>query len=223
MAVARRHSRYAAIVQQTLSADLRTRYDVILPGEILHEIAQQTTCVDDYYVDADGQRLYAVARERKGQEPSSAETDGLLKLRGPQALLNYGAFCLFMAADRSVGYRLEKDLRRFAAGSAALPAETKLLWTVDDEGAHFVPESLPWDSMRGMPSHTSISDQAYFGGEAWRTGENELTINGASRAFGYNRDFPASLMAEGEKRYETASKFLRAMKLAVTARPLGTR
>jgi len=82
---------------------------------------------------------------------------------------------------------------------------TKLLWTIDDQGAHFVPENtLRWDSSRGRPSHTNMSDAAYFGGEAWRTGPNEITINAGSGAFGYNRNYANSLTGEALDDYLTA-------------------
>jgi len=84
---------------------------------------------------------------------------------------------------------------------------TKLLWTIDDQGAHFVPENtLRWDSSRGRPSHTNISDAAYFGGEAWRTGPNEITINAGSGAFGYNRSVANSLTGEALDDYLAATQ-----------------
>ena len=82
--------------------------------------------------------------------------------------------------------------------------ETKLLWMIDDQGAHFVPEDMFWDSSRKRPSHTNISDSAYFGGEAWRTGPNEITINAGSGAFGYNRDYAKSLTGEALEAYKSA-------------------
>ena len=216
-------SKYATLIQQTQSNDKRTKYDAILPGEFIYEMSGQKTCWDNYYADSDNSRLYAVARERKWAEPSSAESDGLVKLVNQQALLDYGAFCLFMASDKSIGYRYEKDMLRFANEPDNLSAKTKLLWTFDERGVNFIEESKRWDSMRGIITHANISRQAYFGGEAWRTGENELTINGASRYFGYNRDFPVALIEEAEKRYKAAISRLQAQNLKVIARPLGTR
>lgn len=99
---------------------------------------------------------------------------------------------------------------------------TKLLWTIDDEGCHFIREDQPWDSARGMPSHTNLSLRAYAGGEAWRTGPNRVTINAASRAFGYNRDSP-EMLAEAQARYEAAVRYMQALGLEVIALPFGTR
>ena len=98
-----------------------------------------------------------------------------------------------------------------------------LIWTVDDEGAHFVLEQIPWESLRGHPSHTNLSRAAYFGGEAWRTGENQFTINGASQDFGYSRDAPSSKMEELEKRYAAAIRYMTLQGIKVKALPLGTR
>ncbi len=211
------------VLQKTQSKDLRTQFDVILPGEMILEMAAQPECLDDYYADPDGQRLYAVARRRKWEEPSSAETDGLLKIPDTEALLSYGAFCLFMASDRSIGYRRERDLLRFANEPENIPAKTKLLWTMDERGMNLIQENQPWDSFRGIVSHRNLSQQAYLGGEAWRTGENELTLNAASRDFGYNRDFPQAVLDEAEQRYRAVIDHLVKQKLNVTARPWGTR
>jgi hypothetical protein len=108
---------------------------------------------------------------------------------------------------------------------------TKLLWTVDKEGAHFVPETKTWDSSRRMPSHTNISDDAYFAGEAWRTGTNEITINSGSRAFGYNWQTGKKLtgaeksayMAEMQSRYNRATEYFESLGLKVKVMPLGER
>jgi hypothetical protein len=128
-----------------------------------------------------------------------------------------------MAADRSIGYKHEVDLIRFASKQERLPATTKLLWTIDDAGAHFALEQQVWDSSRGIVSHFNISQQAFFGGEAWRTGTNKLTINAASRAFGYNRDFPADLFAEAATRYQAAMRYFHQYGLEVTAVAWGKR
>jgi hypothetical protein len=213
-------AKYARVIEGVREKDLRSSNDVVLPGEIVFEIAGEGHGDDEFYADPDAQRLYAVARRREGKEPSSADTDGLEKVATPEALLSYGAFCLFMSSDRSIGYRREKDEMRFGSLEDSQPARTKLLWTIDDRGAHFVLEQRPWNSSRGIVSHNNLSVQAYFGGEAWRTGHNEMTINAACRAFGYSRDHPA---AENERRYAAAVKYLRDQGLKVNARPLGTR
>jgi hypothetical protein len=57
-----------------------------------------------------------------------------------------------------------------------------------------------------VPSHTNISDSAYFGGEAWRTGSNEVTINAASGAFGYNRRYASTLSGEALEAYEAGMR-----------------
>jgi hypothetical protein len=111
-------------------------------------------------------------------------------------------------------------------------ASTKLLWTIDDKGGHFVPETMPWDSSRGIPSHTNISpDTAYFAGEAWRTGPNEITINSGSRGYGYNwqtardltGDEKAAYVEAMQARYDRAAQFLREAGFEVKVTPLGQR
>jgi hypothetical protein len=109
---------------------------------------------------------------------------------------------------------------------------TKLLWTIDDQGAHFVPENtLRWDSSRGRPSHTNVSDTAYFGGEAWRTGPNEITLNAGSGAFGYNRNIANSLTGEAlddylaatQARFDRAAEYFRQLGFEVKQIPLTER
>ena len=203
--------------------DMRAKKASVLSGELIYDFAGNGACVDDYYADPDGRRYYAVSRKRKWPEPSSAETDGLVKIPNQEALLSCGAFCLFMASDRGAGYFREKDPLRFGNDAQNASARKKLLWTIDERGANFIQEQQPWDSFRGVPTHINVSQRAYFGGEAWRSRSGELTINSASREFGYNRDFPSPLIVECEKRYEAAIQFLRQLKLKITARPLGTR
>jgi len=121
------------------------------------------------------------------------------------------------ALDARPGPELTPDVQRFVTPgvhgdfnqySFGTPGDfdTKLLWTIDDQGAHFVPEKMNWDSTRGVPSHTNISDSAYFGGEAWRTGPNEVTINAASGAFGYNRRYASTLSGEALEAYEAGMR-----------------
>jgi WXG100 family type VII secretion target len=122
------------------------------------------------------------------------------------------------------------DFNQFSIGTRG-DFDTKLLWTIDDQGAHFVPEHMLWDSTRKMPSHTNISDAAYFGGEAWRTGPNEVTINAGSGAFGYNRDYAKSLTGEAMERYvadmqarfDRAAEYFRQLGFEVRTIPLTER
>lgn len=101
--------------------------------------------------------------------------------------------------------------------------DTRLLWTADQRGVNFAVEMQAWDSGRGIPTHTNISQQAYAGGEAWRTGPNHITISAASRAFGFNRELPSSVLAEAAARYDATVQFLRSIGLEVTAIPFGQR
>lgn len=97
--------------------------------------------------------------------------------------------------------------------------------------SHFVPEQTSWPTSwpsmvnphTAVVSHSKLSSSAYAGGEAWRTGPNQLTITSASGAFGYNRDLPASLLAQGGVRYNAVVDFLRCLGLDITAVPFGPR
>jgi len=133
--------------------------------------------------------------------------------------------------DKFVTPGVHGDFSQYPLGARG-DESTKLLWTIDDQGAHFVPENtLRWDSTRGRPSHTNISDSAYFGGEAWRTGPNEITINAGSGAFGYNRGYANKLtvkalddyMASMQARFDRAAEYFRQLGFDVKVIPLTER
>ncbi len=122
------------------------------------------------------------------------------------------------------------DFNQYSVGTPG-EQQTKLLWTIDDQGAHFVPERMDWDSSRKVPSHTNISDSAHFGGEAWRTGPNEITINAGSGAFGYNARYADSLTGEAlesyraamQARFDRAAEYFKGLGFEVNLIPLTER
>jgi hypothetical protein len=122
------------------------------------------------------------------------------------------------------------EFTQYQLGTRGNP-DTKLLWAIDDQGAHFVPERMDWDSTRGVPSHTNLSGTAYFGGEAWRTGPNEITINAGSGAFGYNREVAKGLSGETldaylagmQARFDRAAEYFRQLGFEVKQIPLTER
>jgi WXG100 family type VII secretion target len=132
--------------------------------------------------------------------------------------------------DRFVTPGVHGDFNQYAIGTPG-DFKTKLLWTIDDQGAHFVPEDMYWDTTRLRPSHTNISDKAYFGGEAWRTGPNEITINAASGAFGYSQRVANSLTGEAveaykaamQVRFDQAAEYFRQLGFDVKTNPLAER
>ena len=132
--------------------------------------------------------------------------------------------------DRFVTPGVHGDFNQYAIGTPG-DFKTKLLWTIDDQGAHFVPEDMYWDTTRLRPSHTNISDKAYFGGEAWRTGPNEITINAGSGAFGYNQRIANSLTGEAlqaykaamQVRFDRAAEYFRQLGFEVKTIPLTER
>ncbi len=93
--------------------DQETR-NTILPGDIVLAIAGREDCAEDFYADPDGTRLYAV--EREWRDRSGPESRGHVLIPNQQALLTYGAYCLFMASDRGIGYRGERDTLRGQRG-----------------------------------------------------------------------------------------------------------
>ena len=122
------------------------------------------------------------------------------------------------------------DLNSLPIGASTNSAEgfpgdpnTRLLWTADERGVNFALEMQPWDSGRGIPTHTNVSQQAYAAGEAWRTGPDQLTVTAASRAYGFNDKLGVEIFAEAAARYESAMNFLRSLGIDVKALPFGLR
>ena len=100
-------AKFPAVLQQVQSTDT-ARFGSVLPGEIVYEIAGHQTCPYEYFADLDGKRLYAVERERKRPGLSAAEAQGAQKMSAQEALIVYGACCLFTAIDKGVGIKGEK-------------------------------------------------------------------------------------------------------------------
>ena len=161
---------------------------------------------------------------------SSAFFDGL-EMRGPQRAL-----------DQVPGSQLTADINNFVTVGKngnfndlplGTPGDksTTLLWTVDKNGVNFVPEQTAWDSSRGIPSHTNISNEAYFAGEAWRTADGTVTLNTGSRAFGYNWQTAGDLsggdltsyLTEMQARYDGSVQYMESLGLKVNPTPLGER
>jgi hypothetical protein len=165
--------------------------------------------------------------------PSSKPDDFFngLQMRGPQRALDaVPGSKLTAGVENFVTVGKNGDFNDLPFGKPG-DKSTTLLWTIDKSGVHFVPEQTPWDSSRGIPSHTNISDQAYFAGEAWRTGDGQVTLNTGSRAFGYNWQTAESLtgdsqveyLTEMQLRYSAAIQYMESLGLTVTPIPLGQR
>jgi hypothetical protein len=97
---------------ESTNQNVIARANLVLPGEIVYEIAGNEKCRDDYYADPDGERLYAVDRIRVEPGPPAAEARGHRKIPNQLALVTYGAYCLFSASDKGIGYKGERDQSR---------------------------------------------------------------------------------------------------------------
>src|SRR4051812_23733767 len=49
--------RYPEVIAGLQSTDMRTKYDTIVPPEIVYEIAGRRECYNNFYIDPDGRRL----------------------------------------------------------------------------------------------------------------------------------------------------------------------
>jgi hypothetical protein len=98
-----------------------TRSQTMLPGEIVYAIAGREDCIYDFYATPDGDRLFARHRHRQWTEPRAIDVEiekqRMTKIPAQEALLEYGAYCLFMAADNIYGRKGERDPRTLQSGS----------------------------------------------------------------------------------------------------------
>jgi hypothetical protein len=100
-------SRHRELIEKLYTVDDETKREIILPGDLVFYIVAHPECKDDYYADPDGKRLYSV--ERRWDDRTGPETRGHVLIENTEALTEYGAYCLFMASDRGIGYKGEKE------------------------------------------------------------------------------------------------------------------
>ncbi len=104
--------KYPELIQTIKQGNDQGRVKIILPTEIVREIARSKKCENEFYADPDGLRLYGVPIKVRCAEPSSVEAAGFRKVPIHEALERYGAYCLFKACDSSYGYKGERDQLR---------------------------------------------------------------------------------------------------------------
>jgi hypothetical protein len=100
-------SRHSELLRNLSASDEQTKREITLPGEVVFDIVTHPECKDDYYADPDGRRLYSV--ERRWRDRGGPQARGHVLLDSREALQKYGAYCLFMASDRGIGYKDESD------------------------------------------------------------------------------------------------------------------
>jgi len=92
---------YPDLYRQLDSPDKRVRYDAVLSGPIVLEMARHG--IYAYEADPDGERLYCLGyTDRIKIKPAGF-------LSAFDAVQGYGSECVFMATDKNVGYKREVD------------------------------------------------------------------------------------------------------------------
>jgi hypothetical protein len=92
---------YPELYRQLESPDKKRRFEAVLPEPIVLEIAKGGIYV--YEGDPDGERLYCLGYKGK------TKTKPARLLSALEAIQEYGSECIFMATDKSVGYKSEVD------------------------------------------------------------------------------------------------------------------
>lgn len=107
--------KFPEVIARASGPEDPNKYDTVLPGEIIHSIAGKDQGEFQFYASPDGERLYARYRHVHWPEPRAIDVEierqNLTQIPTQQALLTYGAYCLFMAADNIYGQRGERDPR----------------------------------------------------------------------------------------------------------------
>ena len=101
--------KYPALARRLKAINRQQYGHTVLPGEVVFEIAGQPACRYDFYTDEGKDKLYAILRG-EDFEKTLAPFYGLGKVNKvpvQQALLEYGIWCLFKAADVGIGYKNE--------------------------------------------------------------------------------------------------------------------
>lgn len=105
--------KYPEVIARAIGPEDPEKYDTILPGEVIYSIAGKDEGEFQFYASLDGERIYARHRHMHWPEPRAIdieiERQNLNLIPTQQALLTYGAYCLFMAADNIYGQRGERD------------------------------------------------------------------------------------------------------------------
>ena len=99
--------KYPEIIRNAKSKDMRIKNDTLLPGEIVYEIAGQEECTHYFLAHPSGEKLYSAPKKRKQKELLAIDLKDYTKISSEEALLIYGAYCLFMAVDNIYGYKGE--------------------------------------------------------------------------------------------------------------------
>jgi hypothetical protein len=93
------------MVEGVSSNNLRTKNVTLLPEEVLVAIAGREDCLYDFHADPDGIHLYCSFRGQPLALPFNA--NDAIRLSRQKALAEYGASCLFRAADLGIGRKGE--------------------------------------------------------------------------------------------------------------------
>ncbi|MFZ2486846.1 MAG: hypothetical protein WAZ19_01890 [Anaerolineae bacterium] len=198
--------------------------DVARAGSVADDVARAGSIMDEAGRVAG---IIGKSEDISGAFVSPAEVFGDLATRTTQRELDsIPGSILTSDIKEFVTPRIHGDFNQYNLGVVG-DKSTKLLWTIDDKGAHFIPEVFEWNSSRHMPSHTNISESAYFAGEAWRTGPNEITINASSRAYGYNWQIAGKLTGDDlalylvstQARFDAAVEYFRKLGFMVQRIP----
>jgi hypothetical protein len=110
---------YPDIIRRWKSPDMLTRERVLIPGNMVHAIAQKCRCVGDFFADPDGQTLHIVNR---GEQPFRFWTNeegkivvediaNTIKLTPDQAIREFGAHAAWIAQEYGKSRRGDRDNR----------------------------------------------------------------------------------------------------------------
>ena len=98
---------YPELAERLESGDQLEVSHTDLPGEVVYEIAGRPECLYDFHEDESGEWLYPSMRDQ--ELLWGFPVFGARRLPRQEALLEYGAYCLFDAVDVGPGFKRKKD------------------------------------------------------------------------------------------------------------------
>ncbi len=103
-------SELAENIQISDDGSIRVNSAMILPGSLIYSIAGNENQPHDYTTDTSKTILGNVPRNESSR---NMEAEGWRRMPAQEALLKYGAYCLFQSEDRGTGMCRERDPQRF--------------------------------------------------------------------------------------------------------------
>lgn len=97
--------KYPDIIQGLQSLEIPVKNRVVLPSDVVYEIARHPECLYDFFSSGDGESVYATHRGKPLVRPFDISKSKLIPRQ--EALMLFGSYALFRAVDVGEGLKGE--------------------------------------------------------------------------------------------------------------------